>query len=336
MVLDTTQQLGWAYDLQGDPWTGQIDAVDALYWKFGVHTIDMKDFHPTKTMNWEPIYKAGTRNPADMQLPTNAVAGHFGFFPTSGVPAFLVLGGSSTAAGTHTVVNIDTGELPTFTVRSESTGGTVAKYLSSEGCKAYMLNGYINFLGDFPYLSEVLAWRGLRTKASTALNATHTTGTKHCTSDYTMTGTERAGRYHHDLGTPVCTWNSQNIVADLGLLNYSFKSVIQPKYIDGQEETDQIDEGKYAFPFSLAVWRGNTTTENLHTDFLAGTQRTFIYKIFNGATYYRQYTWSNVSLLKEDMTYAQSNDKKLYTYHALAEDFSLEVLDGVSDTYYED
>ena len=97
MVLDTTQQLGWAYEAAAE--TDPINAVDALYWKFGVRTHNFNDFHPSEFHEWSPIYTGQYRRPADSQLARSTSSGGFAFYPTNGVPLYLIMGSSGTAGG---------------------------------------------------------------------------------------------------------------------------------------------------------------------------------------------------------------------------------------------
>jgi len=335
MVLDTTQQLGWSWE--GTEGTDPINAVNALYWYFGVRTTDLTDLHPTKKQQWSPTYKVNTRNPSDMALVKNTTAGRYGFYPVNGIPLHMILGDvtlNTPGAGINTFDNINTGNLKTFTVRSESTGGTVDKWISSTGCKATSLSGYINLLGDFKFLSEILTYNGLATATSTSLAAIHTTGVMYPTSDYTMTSANQIDdRYKYDTNT-LFSWNANDIIDDLCILKYDLVNLQDIKHIDGQAATKYIDEGNYQFVLSFSLWRGNTNTDAVWTDYLAGTQRNVVFTIYNTAANYRQLTFTNVSLMTMEADYSMGEDKALWHCHGLVEDVTAVVKDGVSTSFF--
>lgn len=342
MALDTTQQLGWALEstAESDP----INAVNALYWKFGARTHDMRDFHPSEFHTWQPIYTGQYRRPSDAVHVRNMNYGGFAYYPTNGVFPYLCMGDSATAAGVHTITNINSGTLPTITIRSETTGGTTDKFFSTVGTKVQSVNGYINRLSDFQVLSETITYQGINTLMNNncSLNEVHTTGTKFPTSDYTMTGTERSGRYKSSDGhasyPTVCTWDGDSVINDLAILNYQIVNNLQVKHIENQTDPEYIDEGNIQFLINFSFWRGNTTTDGIMIDYMNGDQKNFIFTIYNDLTngYYRTYTWTNVSLLECRPIYAMDEEPKLYQAHGFAENLSIACKDGVSDTFYGD
>lgn len=335
MVLDTTQQLGWAWEAAAE--TDPINAVNALYWAFGVRTTQFKDDHPMESKNWSAVYTNTKKVPTDMELITTNVNGKYGLFPVNGVPLFKVLSESSSAGGAHTLTPLAKGGTqPTFTVRSESTGGTVDKFFSAVGCKATSVSGFINLLGPFKYLSEVLTWNGISAGASSSLNAIHTTGVMYPTSDYSMTAAnQRKGRYKFDANTAF-TWAGNDIIDDLTMLKYDIIHDHDVGHVENQAETEYIDEGDFTLSFDFGLWRGNTNTDAVRTDYDAGTQRDIVFTINNGPSYDRVYTWTNATALSMQGPYATLGDKKLWSCHGLAEDISIVVTDGVADDFYKD
>ena len=278
MALDTTQQLGWAWEAAEG--TDPIDAVNALYWHFGHRTTAFQDNHPTELKNWMPIYKDSTRNPSDAELPTSTVTGKIGFYPTNGIPLYMILGDSSSAGApvVHTLNNINTGNLDTFTIRSETYyDASNFKGISAVGCKASSVSGFINLISDFKYLSEILTYNGLSASAAPTLNETHTTKVMHPTTDYTMTtANQKQGRYVYDTNT-LFSWNTNDIIDDLTMFKYDIINTQQIFHVDNQEDTKYIDEGNYQFLLSFGLWRGNANTDAVWTDYKAGTQRDIYY-----------------------------------------------------------
>ena len=331
MVRETTDLIGWALEAaaEEDP----IDADTDLYWRFGILTQDETNYHPTELQNHEPVYYADSRMPGDSQQPTTSTSGSLAYYPVNGIPLYWILGNSSSAAGVHTLSNIDTGSLPTITIRSERTGGDTARYESARGAKINGISGYINFLANTKVLSEILSYTAISVSAAD-LAAVHT-GYKYPTDDYTLSGTERTGRYKKDTNT-VFTWNSASILSEATMFKYDVAGVVEPVYIENQADPEYLDEGEYLPTFSIGVWRGGTNPETMHTDYLAGTQRTLNFKIYNGASYYRDITWTKATLKKEEMILSMGKHAKLYVYHGYAEDVGATVLDGCADDFYED
>ena len=106
-------------------------------------------------------------------------------------------------------------------------------------------------------------------------------------------------------------------------------------HVDGTTETKYIDEGNYTFPLSFTLWRGNDNTDAVWTDFLAGTQRNVVFKIYNTSTNYSQLTWTNVTLVNVNPTYTiNANNQRLWQVNALAEDIAISSKDGVNIQFY--
>jgi hypothetical protein len=203
----------------------------------------------------------------------------------------------------------------------------------------------INFMGDFNVLSETVTYNGINTLANNncSLNAIHTTGTMHPTSDYTMTsGNQMTGRYTNSIGhasyPTSFTWDSDEMVSDLGQLNYSIVNHQTIGHINNQTDTEYIDEGNYQFLFSVSLWRGNANPENVFADYMNNVQKNMVFKIYNDVTngYYRTYTWTNASLLEFKAIYAEGDERKLWQANGYAEQLSMAVKDNVSDSFYKD
>ena len=185
-------------------------------------------------------------------------------------------------------------------------GGSGDRFLATVGCKAQSVSGMINFMGDFNVLSETLTYNGINTLANnnTSLNEVHTTGTKHATDDYLMNGTELTGRYRNSIGHGTYPtsfkWDGDEMVSDLGQLTYSIVNHQTIGHINNQTDTEYIDEGNYQFLFSFSLWRGNANPEKVFVDYMNNDQKNMVFKIYNDTTnnYYREYTWTNATLLE--------------------------------------
>lgn len=339
VTLDQSQELGFAITGSGtiaNP-TDPINAADAKYWKHGVLTHAMQNSHPVAFHDWQSIYKQNLRNPADTELQKTFIQKGLVFLPVNLIPYYLIFGSSSTdGGGIHTINNINTGELPVFTVRSESSGGTVDKIFSAVGCKAASVSGMIVPTTTVP-LSMTMTY--LAIKAATAgnglgHNGVHN-GAVYPTADGLMNGTQTSGRFRKDSNFAF-RWDSGGtpVVYDNEVANISWliTSGLQPGYVENQSELEFIDEGNYQILVSFELFRG--ADKGIYDDFLAKTQHSAYVNINAGATNYQKLTWSKISLTRCDAPHVQGNASKKWFCQGLAEDLTITGIDGISKTEF--
>jgi hypothetical protein len=329
MVMDQNRKNGWA--LEATPETDPINAIDAKYWKWGVRTKQFKDLNPIETHNWEEIYYANKRNPSDMHLVSSSLSNAVAYFPVNLVPYYLIMGSCSTAAGVHTIDNINTGSLPTFTARTESTGGTVDKIFSAVGCKVQSLSGHIDFSKGTPLMSHTLSYNAIQNDSTPSYNDVHN-GTKFPTDDGLMTGTETKGLFKYDTNFAF-HWDSGGDNVDysgeLSFFNFLIINYHNIVGVENQTETEYIHEGNYSLGVSFALKRG--ADKSLYDDFLAKTQHNMYLTIYAGATNYRTLTWSNVAIgqcaAPDDLE--KDASRIIWDAQGKAEDLTITGKDGV-------
>lgn len=328
VTLDKESKITWAKE-----GTKETDPIGdgGLNWNFGIMTHRMKNDHPSPTKEWVPLYKSDQRNPYDSQLIKSYVDGGLVYYPVNGAMLYNLLGQSDTAGDpeAHTLTNIDTGALPTITIRSELTGGDVAKYFAAVGCKVASLSNMIDLSGDWQFLSETLTFKGIKTIDPPTYDGV--VASKYPTSDGTMTGTERTDRYKRDANT-VFTWNSVDYLPYLQHLNYMLSETLITGGKENQSEREYIDEGKYGFGFSFSLLRGADQT--VWTDFIGENQETIVFKIYNTATRYRQTTLSKASLINCKPPKSEGNDSNLWIVQGMAEDQTSVVVDEIDKTVF--
>lgn len=309
--------------------TDPINANNAKYWYYGIRTYDLKEAAniPTNTFTWFPIYKANDRMPTEIvKLKTDLLAG-VSFLPVNGIPEYMIMGDSSTAGTVHTITHISTGSLPTFTDRAESGTGTAERFMSGKGCKAYNLNTHLEVYKASGVLTQSIAHNGI-TSSQATLNAVHN-GAVYPTDDGTMTGTETKTRFRWgDSASQVLTWNATAyknhvLMYDDNILNNQF-----PIHIANQAETEFIDEGTYQVMFSMLLWRGEDDT--IYDDFLAGTQRTLTFKIYGGATNYKQHVFTKASI--SECIGPEDKEKAVWSIKGIAQKVVATVEDGLPAT----
>lgn len=335
MVLDTTSKIGFRHE--STPGTDPISSADTdpndRYWRFGRFTHDINNLIPIETHEWEPIYKANARNPSDSQLSRTHVSNGVAYYPVNLVPYQMIMGNATSHSATvgannvHTINNINSGSLDTFTVRSEMTGGTDDKYSSSTNCKAQSLSGLINMMGDWKVLSHTLSYNAIKTDTPT-LNSAHD-GLKYPTGDATMTGTETDTLFKYDTNSAF-TWDGDPFINEMALFDYMIINNHTLKYAENTAQLDAIHEGNYQYLFSGSFWRGDCS--EFYTDYLAETQKTMVFTLYAEATNYVTLTWSNTTLLQVDAPYASGDNKKFWNIRGYAEDLTITGIDGLADT----
>lgn len=335
MVLDDPklQQIGWAHE--GTPETDAINDGSALYWQFGIYTREITKAHPQHMVDYRPVYKSNLLYPSDAERISTYGMGGLTYLPVNGVSLYLILGGSASAAGVHTLGGttniIGPGDnSPWFTTRSEMTGGTDDKFISAKGCKMASVGNNINLLSEWPVMTEGVSYNAIKTEA-----ADHAAAYSPVlpTDDYLMNGTQINTRYARDTNT-LLTWNSVDLLNDGAAFGQTIISNHKLGKISGQTEIEYIDNGRFQFLFSIAVMRGNST--ELWDDYIAGTQRTLNFKIFAGATNYRDYTWTNATLTQCSAPWDEVKEGNLWMVNGFAEQLEIPVLDGIADDYYDD
>ena len=329
MSLDTTCHIGFSHE--GTEGTDPVSSADTdpndHWWRFGRITKNFNNLVPIEIHEWEPIYKANKRNPADAQLNKTYVANGVAYYPVNLIPYQMIMGNASShseAAAVHTINNIDSGPLDTFTVRSELTGGTDAKYTSSTACKAQSLSGMINMLGDWNVLSHTLTYNAWKTDTPT-LNSAHD-GIKYPTTNVTMAGTEVDSIFKRDTNT-LFSWDTDDFIAELAMLDFMIINNHTLGFVENQAELEYIDEGNYQFLISASMWRGNCS--EFYTDYLAETQKNIVFTIYAGATNYVTLTWNNVALNELKAPQGLGVNKKLWNIAGFAEDLVITGTDGL-------
>lgn len=249
---------------------------------------------------------------------------------------YLILGSCVTTTGVHAIDNINTGALPTFTVRSEDTGGTHSMFRSAVGCKAVSLTGMINLESKFPYLSHSLTYLG-KEMATPSLNATHTTGTRYPSTTHAMDGTEVKGRFGKT-GSFAFHWDSggDNIDYTKYLSNFMYTIALETTEfgIDNQDEPEAIDEGNYMLTYSFQLKRG--ADKSIKDDFEAKAMKNMYLTVYSPqvAANYLTLTWTNAYLVNCKDPYAAGNDVPRHHVDGGACDISISGKDGVHTTYY--
>lgn len=334
VTRDSTRVIGWAWE--GTAETDPINAADALYWKFGVDANKYK--YAVERHNWVPYYDGSGRDPTRLKLVRTEVVNSVGFFPTTGIPLYMFLGDGSSAAGVHSITGLDSGSLDTFTIRWEKSGGTDSLYQSAVGCKCQSINLSMDLEQKAVPMACGLAFNGIKTTTAT-LNSAHN-GTKHATSDYTMTGTEMDDRYRYDSNFAF-TWDYGSSNDDFTKLllrwNYNGVNMLNLQGLQNQAEVEYIDEGnrqhQLDFEFISGGVSGQTYEANWWAEYLADTLHDVRITVYNTSTNYVTLDFDDVGLTVEQEI-AKFDEQPKWKCSGIVKSVSATVKDGVSTSFY--
>lgn len=334
-TTDRVQKIGFAYE--DTPGTDPIDNATDKYWEFGIRTSAFKDDFPLENKEWRLIYKADSREASEQELVRKQVPGRgVGFLSVNGIMEYLVLNSSSTVGSVHTLTPKATGELQTFTVRGESTGGTVDKFNSAVNCKALQFMGNIEFIQGFGFMANTLIYNGQQQSLPTpTYNLAHN-GLQFPTQDGAMGGTQVKDEFIKDTNFTF-RWDVDgddvDYKAEILQMNFMIRNNLRFSYQQNQTYPQRIREGLYSYGLNFSILRGPDSS--IYDDFLTQTDDSslhkIIMKIYAGAVNYKQYTWDKVSV-NIQQPIEMGNDKKLWIVQALPTTLSMDVVDGLDKT----
>jgi len=328
ITRDNVQVLGWAWESTEE--TDPITLSTSLYWQFG---FDSQQFSlPIQNYQIQRYYDGSKRDP-DLDVVQSHVTKSLGFFPTNLIPFYMALGSASSSSGVHTITGVNSGSLPTFTVRTELKGGNVSKYISAVGTKVYSLSfGYNAMTPQIP-ASIGLGYMAIKSQTA-ALNSAHG-GIKYPTDDYTLTGTEQKNRFKADSNLSFIWDNGgDNVNYSNQLLNFNYilTNDIDPRQIQNQDEVEFQTEGNRSHIVNFQVTRGDD--KSIFDD--AGTKKDVKFKIYASATNYIQLTLTNCIGSVSESNYANfaRGEVAYWDFKGEAESVSVEGKDGVSTSFY--
>lgn len=334
MVSDKVQQIGIGLEtIEG---TDPINAADAKYWGIGIHTRDMKFNHPIEEHVWSPIYHGDSLMPKEQEhvsILFNAKV--LSFLPVNLWPFYLVLG-KATSPATPVIIEdmIPGSNLPSFTKRTESTGGTYDKIFSVPGCKIHRLDGIFTRFRAVPTLSMTAIYSGIQ-NVTPSYNDIHN-GPVFPTSEGTLGGTQIAyQRFKKDANT-VMTWDyggdNDNILAPTTTLKFAIINNSWNEMIQGQKYSTGIKEGLYRVELGLQIYRGNQ--RSVYDDFLALTQHDFRFTIYAGSTNYMTLDFEKVALATATANVKVGPDKWLWDFFGTCDDFTATGVDQINQAEY--
>ncbi len=315
--------------------TDPVALATSKWWEWGFRTTELKQTAklPIKKYEFNSVYKGDDRMPSELLPLRTSLASGLGFVPTNLIPEYLILGSSASAGApeVHTITNIKSGSLPTFCDRGESSGGGGTKVMSAIGSKTFSLNTHLEVHNATGVLVQSIGYNSIDNINPPSLATKHN-GAVLPTDDGLMNGTEQKNRYRwgDNIANRILTWDSTAYKSHALLFDATIVNVQFPKGIANQLENEFLDEGVYQVMWSMLLWRGEDDT--IYDDFLAGNQKTLTFKIFSGATNYKQYVFDTASI--EECVGPEDEENPVWDVKGIAKNVTVTGIDGIDKTEF--
>lgn len=331
---DATQSIGFRKEdiVETDP----IDAVDAKYWKFG--RLGISNVFPQEEHIWVPLFY-GDRDPGAIVLQGSVVKAIIGFVPVNLVPWYHFLGACSTdASHIHTITGINSGNLETQTIRSESRGGSADKFWSTVGNRCQMLNFSLDLRNRNTPAVQSLGYQGIttldpNTTIPMSLTTTHTTGVKYPTATGAMGGTELDDEYLPDTNFSL-KWDyggGGETEYKAAALAFSYMGIndLKPYGKQNQIDFEKLYEGQRGHIIGLEIRMGKDS--QIWDDYIARTLHDLRLKIYNTSTNYMQLDITDIGINKPNPVTSPIRDERIYRIEGIAKSIQVTGIDGITD-----
>lgn len=315
------QRLGWAYEATYG--TSPITSGAVPYYEFG-KKFRLGGNFPNKTYEVKSEYR-GTRDPRGSIYGVKANAA-ISSPVHNGLPFYWGYGSSSTVTGVHTIDGIDSGQLPSLTIRaqSENSGDATATHRFRKEMLGSKLRSF-SFEGSDLNKNEIAPfYYGLGFQGQDVQPAVHD-------ADYAPVFPDSQNDIYAKNSSFVAAWDvlgdNVSIANDLVDFRYIMDSTNRFAPLYNQLLVDGIYEGTRAHILQMVLLRGGDTA--IYDDYMAQT-RTSTGKQFNMRVYalagtnYIDLTLNNVLILDvvENMPYLEPD-----TYQVSALAFQSDSLD---------
>ena len=321
------RELGIAYEsVKG---TDPIGSGDD-YYKLGYRVRSLGKF-PKPKYNIASTYR-GSRDPT-LEIASADLTGTLAFAPVNAIAWYLALGSSATAAGVHTITGIDSGELPYFTTRFETSNDTENIRKSMTGTKLKTLNFELTRLNE-----------NVRFPAMMGINVQ---GTGFGAPTYPVTNTpiypDSVSDMFYKDSNFYFTWyyGGDNLDYKSDVMNFTGIIDMTNQFLPLLQQLfpEEVSEGTRAHILRFNILRGNDTS--IYDDFAAQDRDTtgmdLRVKIHQTASKYLQLDYSNIFLQEceiNDQNEAKNEDG-IYEVVGIAESLTVKSNDGLTAaTFY--
>lgn len=331
MSLETNVATMWA------PATGEANPISAdtsKAWKFGIHAMPYQI--PLSKKEIAPNYYSSLL-PDSHTVVKSSVIKAMAFWPCNGIWWYYWLGKVVNLGDNnqHTVSVMSDGDaLPNFVWRSEQSGGSAAKYLTSVGCVIGSYQETYSFIPAGGPSTGSVSIFGINDNGET-LSAAHN-GAVEPTDDGLLSGTSRTDLYKKDSNTSF-KWNTNQKVTQLQQVIVSGSTLLKDSQIDGQAEIEYLFSGSKHMELNCDFFRG--VDNDIVNDYQSETTRAIEFQSYNTATRYKKFTASNAIIDDiigpHDPRRAKDQPPEAWrVVFRLDKTLSILILDGTHDDFY--
>lgn len=333
LSVETDLIIGWADEATEG--TDPINSTSATYNEFGNNNMPFK--LPRASYQYLKRYynsrQADAFNLKKIVSSTENIATR----PTNGLEWFYLLGLSSSAAGVHTLTPIAEGQsLPFRTVRYESKGGSVSRFVSFVGGKTMNVSETFTFIphGNTSSIASTIAHKQKLLNADTSLNEAH---------NGPALPSSISKEYRKDSGM-VLTWDGDSIVGSVHQIQITGVNTLLVDQILNSQNANNIYEGALDFAINLKLYRGHLAElfQDMYDQKDTDTGKALVFKIFQvNSSNYKQFTFSDCHIFEPDSPVTPNIGDREPQYPW--EDYIIQgnltnilVKDGVADAFYKD
>jgi hypothetical protein len=335
MSVETDMTCMWG--AEGTAGTNVITATNSLAWKFGIHGLPWEATYSTKKV--APNYYDSLL-PDSHTVRRSEVMKGMAFWPCNGVMWYYFLGKSTNAGDDNEhdlAIKADGVANPTFSWRSEQTGGTTPTYTTAVGCVVQSIQETYSFMpAGNPGRSAVQIF-GIKDDPADELGSAHQ-GAVEPTNDYTLTGTARTDMYKKD-SNMIFKWNTNDKKAQLMNMQIAGAKALQGYQADSTSDIGYLFGDTSHIEFTFDVFRG--IDNDFVADFKTETARAIQFRIYNTANRYKDYQCTNAVIENITASHdpnmgAEAGPRFLRVQAKADKTFAIEVKDGLDDVFYTD
>jgi hypothetical protein len=335
-TIQTIQEIGFRQEVtEGvSPITA---AVPPLH--FGFYETTWGKF-PQYLQDVQAYYRGQSYDPYRKSVSKTSVIGQVSYVPVDSVMWYLGLGNATGDNVDHVVTGINSGDVPSWSMRYESSNGTDFHRKDVVNARVKRLSSSINFLQPDNFLVNNLTYIG-----ANQIDEASLTDNQRISPVYADTGlvTTSAQPYRVD-NNFVLNWDQggDNVdLKNLGLdFNYILDTMNRVRHIKGQKYGKWVTTGNRVHGIGFRFLRKGVT--DVFDDYVgqvaADTFKDFRLKIYNSATNYLQFDFTNVSINKCELNHAmiENNEEAYYEMEMLPETVTVTTRDGVDKSFYGD
>jgi len=303
---------------------------------FGVHS-GMWSTYPELKQLFQSLYRGQYKDPYKRVLTKTYIMGNVAFIPVDGLALHLVFGDAvSGGTGIHSLTPIDTGDLPSFSLRYETSNETDFHRKEVVGCKVKRFNMSIDLAQPDSFLIESIDFSGKRQFDEGDLVSNEFIAPIY--ADDNALSAQTPYRVDDDF---ILEWDTNGTPVDLktnsDVFSYYNDTLLKLHYIKDQLYPQWITTGIRVSVIGLKIRRTDIT--DFFDDFVgqqsSETYKALKMKIHNNVGYI-QVIFSDVVINRCTLNHAvkAKDEEPYYIVEMLPKSVVFEIKDGVDTTLY--